>query len=589
MGVSHVSAESEHDEAYLPTRSNMPRQLSEASRPSPPIHMRIRCSYQGKETDFDKPLTTAVIGRPKQGVKVDVDLSPDQSVSRPHARITQECGRWWIEDLNSGSGTQVNGEEIKGEGKLPLAIGSHIRVGDTVLQFEPAVEPPAAPKTKPIIRPKPHVAAPDLNATRATNFIAKVNLSPVLSASDPLILDTAPIPSTPASKQQRLLYELLLQFGTDAPLDQLLQHAIDRLVAAIPGAERGALLMREPGTGQLLLKVHLPAGQPAVSSTLAEHAMACRGGFIWQRNQHLSVSQVEHQMASGMYAPLLWKGELYGVVCVDNCGEGSQAFSNDDLELFVAAAQHTALTIANHTLRDDLRRNAALVERLMTNFSPAIRRRLLDRAKQGRLRLGGEKSEVTILASDIRGFTATVATMEAEDVSDMLNSYFSAMIQAIFGHDGTVDKFVGDGVLAVFGSPEPDEEHHAKAVRAALAMQKALAQVNEVRRAHNLPACEIGVSVHCGTVLHGFIGSDERMEFTMIGDAVNRTARFCDAAAGGEVLISPELHQRVWNMVRTIPTTIKTKHEGEWPAFRVTEWIDKPASVDRKAPAVKAK
>jgi adenylate cyclase len=365
-----------------------------------------------------------------------------------------------------------------------------------------------------------------------------------------------------------------------------LQRAVERIVSAIPAAERGAILICEPATGQLLLKAHLPPGQPAVSSTLAEHAMNCRGGFIWRRNPDMSASQIEHQMASGMYAPLLWKGETFGVVCVDNCGEGSRGFDNDDLELIVAAAQHLALAIANLNLREDLRQNAALVERLMTNFSPAVRRRLLERARLGRLRLGGEKSEVTILASDIRGFTAASATMEAEDVVDMLNSYFTAQVQAIFRYDGTIDKFIGDGLLAVFGSPEADERQHAKAVRAAMAIQAAIAEVNAARRARGQRVCEIGVGVHCGQVLHGFIGSEERMEFTLIGDAVNRAARFCDAAAPGEVLISPDLHQRVWKMVRTSPRTIQTKHEGDWPAFQLIACLEKSGSTSVKSDSI---
>ena len=344
--------------------------------------MRIIFSYLGKEKTFDRPLTAAVIGRRKSGLAVDLDLSPDTTVSRPHAQITLEEGRWWIEDLNSGAGTQVNNEEIKGEGKLPLAIGSHIRIGETDLQFEPEPPRPAADQAalvkRRVERPTGPFRALDASATRMTDFIKRVNLSPVLPASDPLALDTVGIDDSPANRQQRLLYELLLHFGTDAPLDSLLQYAIDQLVLTIPAAERGAILICDPNAGQLLLKAHLPPGQPSISSTLAEHAIACRGGFTWQRNPQMSASQIEYQMAAGMYAPLLWKGETFGVVCVDNC-EGSVGFEEQDLELLVATAQHIALAISNHNLHDGLRRNAALVERLLTNFSPAIRRRLLDR------------------------------------------------------------------------------------------------------------------------------------------------------------------------------------------------------------------
>jgi adenylate cyclase len=523
--------------------------------------MRIRYTFQGKESVYDTALTKVIIGRPKPDVKIDLDLTPDHSVSRPHAKIFRADDRWWIEDLESGWGTKVEAQEIKGQGRVQLGVGSSFRIGDTTLVVDAL---PTDDATMPASADAPSALeytiaypAPDLS----------VSLSPLLPAGDPVMV-TAPLPESTAIRHQRLLYSLLLEFGSDAPLDQLLQYSMERLIAAIPAAERGALLIKDSTTNQLLLKAHVPHGQPAVSSTLAEHALNCRGGFIWQKDQDLSISQIEHRMASGMYAPLLWKGKAFGVVCVDNCN-GSRSFSNDDLELLVAAAQHTALALANHELHDNLRRNAELVERLLTNFSPAIRRRLMDRARQGRLRLGGEHSEVTILTSDIRGFSRMTANMDAEDIVDMLNSYFSALVEAIFQHDGTVDKFVGDGILAVFGSPEHDDEQHAKAVRAAIAMQAALKKVNHARKTRNQVICEIGIGVHCGEVLHGFIGSDECMEFTLIGDAVNRTSRFCDGAGAGEVLISPELHQRVWKIVQAVPTTIKTKHEGDWPAFRV--------------------
>jgi adenylate cyclase len=329
-------------------------------------------------------------------------------------------------------------------------------------------------------------------------------------------------------------------------------------------------LLKAPSSG-LLLKAHLPPGDPSVSTTLAEHAMNCGGGFIWQRAEEASanpVSVLANQIASGIYAPLTWRGETFGVICVDNC-RGARQFTDDDLRIAVAVAQHVALAIANHRLREELQSNAALVERLLTNFSPAIHRRLLEKARRGRLKLGGEKSEVTILSSDIRGFTAMTANMDAQDIVDMLNAYFSALVSAIFRHDGTVDKFVGDSILAVFGSPEPDADQHSKAIMAALAMQAAIDEVNEARRSRGLPVCEMGIGIHCGEVLHGFVGSDERMEFTVIGDAVNRTARYCDAAGPKQVLISPDMYQRVWKLVVATQTAINTKHEGNLPAYLV--------------------
>ena len=100
-------------------------------------------------------------------------------------------------------------------------------------------------------------------------------------------------------------------------------------------------------------------------------------------------------------------------------------------------------------------------------------------------------------------------------------------------------------------------------------MQAAVAKLNEVRRQQQEPCREFGIGIHCGEVVHGFVGTLDRMEFTIIGDAVNRTARYGAAAAGGEILISAEVYERVWRLVETERITIKTKHEGDFFAYRV--------------------
>jgi adenylate cyclase len=209
------------------------------------------------------------------------------------------------------------------------------------------------------------------------------------------------------------------------------------------------------------------------------------------------------------------------------------------------------------------------MKRLLTTFSPKIRDQLLVRARNGRLRLGGERSDVAILESDIRGFTQLMAGRDADEIVELLNDYLSALVEAIFEFDGTIDKFVGDAILAVFGSPEPDARRYEKAIRAAAAMQISVERVNSRRTHRGLVTCNIGIGVHCGEVLHGFVGSADRMEFTIIGDAVNRAARYCAAAAAGEILVSPDLHQRAWRFIDAEPVTIDTKHEGEMRAYRV--------------------
>jgi adenylate cyclase len=520
--------------------------------------MRIRCVYHHQETIFDCELENVVIGRPKRGVSVNLDLTPDQGVSRPHARMQFADDQWWIEDLDSSVGTQLGGQEIKGRGRQRLHVGSNIRIGETTLYVENLGIP--SQDSLPTRQP----AENKLH----DNKLSDVDITQVLEVRERVDLPWAgPVEET-ASRRLTLLCELPLELGAEGPLNPLLQGTLERLVAAIPAAERGAILVQDPATGRLLLKAHLPPGEPSVSMTAANHAMTRCEGFIWRRSPDPSVSQRENRIASGIYAPLVCNAKSLGVICVDNV-DSSRAFDSRDLQLLVAAARHIALAVSHRALQEDLRRSASLVERLLTNFSPKIRHKLLDKARQGRLRLGGEKSEVTLLVSDIRGFTRLSADMDAEDLMDMLNAYFSSLVEAIFRFDGTVDKFIGDAILAVFGSPEPDAEQHFKAVRAALAMQSMMEEVSKSRRARSQVTCEIGIGVHCGEVLHGFIGSEERMEFTVIGDAVNCTARYCDGAAAGQILISPEVHQRVWQSVQASAVNLSTKHEGNWPAFRV--------------------
>ncbi len=395
---------------------------------------------------------------------------------------------------------------------------------------------------------------------------AMIRIAAKLDASD------APysVGTSTALDQERmaLLYELPLRFGKGGPIPEMLQETVARISKVVPGASYAALLVKDRTSGDLLLLAHVPSGAPAISMTLAKRVLDTREACVWVRGQGESTASLDVQgVQSGIYAPLLWNGEALGVFAVSNRERGSEP-GNDDLRLIVALAHHAAMALANSRFQNDLKRKGELLERLLTNFSPRIRNALLAKAERGRLRLGGEKSEVTILCSDIRGFTKMSEGLATDEIVEMLNDYLGGLVDAIFRNDGTIDKFMGDGILAVFGSPEPDPEQHEKAVRAACAMQKAMCERNELRRARGQATCEVGIGLHCGEVLHGFIGSTERMEFTVIGDAVNRAARYCAGAAGGEILVSPQLFQHTWQMADVEATSIGTKHEGEFAAYR---------------------
>jgi adenylate cyclase len=371
------------------------------------------------------------------------------------------------------------------------------------------------------------------------------------------------------------LCELTWECGTRGLLDSMLERAVDQLLRIVGKGERGVILVRDSKDSELLLKACAPPGAvPMISMTSARRAIADRKGFIWKRGEDLTQTQKASNIESGMYVPLVVNRQAIGVICLD-CFYPQQVFERDDLLLVTSFAHQLALAIANHELQLTLKQNAEVLERLLTNFSPKVRTRLLQRAQMGRLRLGGEQSVVSVLCADIRGFARLTAGMPTDDVVSLLNEYFAALTECIFRNDGTIDKFVGDAILAVFGSPEADPQHCRKAVLTGMDMQKAAQQVSQRRRAKGEISCEIGIGIHTGEVLHGFIGSPERMEFTIIGDAVNRASRYCDGAKGGEVLISPEIHQRAWNAVEVHQISIPTKHEGDLVAYRVDRVRDR--------------
>ena len=371
-----------------------------------------------------------------------------------------------------------------------------------------------------------------------------------------------------AARRLKVICDVPLQLAGKTDREALLRVIVDRLVELLPNATSVGLVLRDAKTDALLLKAFHSDRFCSVSETLARRAVESRKAFIWKRSAagDISGTLLEGPIAVGMYAPLLWQEEALGVICADSHRQDA-VFTEDDLRLMVMVAQYAAMAVANHDLQEKLRREAAVKANLLRQFSPALAERLL--AHRGQLQLGGERREVTLLCSDIRGFTIMSSEMQPDEILGTLNEYFGYLVPVIFANHGMIDKFMGDGILAVFGSPEPDPAHHEHAVRAALEMQAVLAWLNATRGTQGARICKVGIGLHCGEVVQGFVGTTDRMEFTVIGDVVNRTARYTAGALGEQILISPEVHERVWRLVEAEAATIATKHEGDFPAYRV--------------------
>jgi class 3 adenylate cyclase len=184
------------------------------------------------------------------------------------------------------------------------------------------------------------------------------------------------------------------------------------------------------------------------------------------------------------------------------------------------------------------------------------------------LELGGETREVSILMSDIRGFTALTAEMAPEQVIIFLNRYLGKMIEILVDYHAVIDEIVGDGILAFFGAPEPLEDHPLRAVACALQMQAAMDEINFLNEADGLPRLEMGVAVNTGSVVVGNIGSAQRAKYSVVGAHVNFTSRIEASAVGGQVLISSDTYRKVRDSIE-VGETLEVGMKG----------IPKPATL----------
>jgi adenylate cyclase len=209
-------------------------------------------------------------------------------------------------------------------------------------------------------------------------------------------------------------------------------------------------------------------------------------------------------------------------------------------------------------------REKEMIKRAFTRY---VAREVVEEVLKDPEQLGltGERREVTVLFCDIRGFTSVAERLSPEEVVILLNEFYTLMIETTFKHDGTLDKFLGDAVMAVFGAPIAHPDHAIRAVRTAIDMRNGIAELNERRVTQGKVPIGIGVGLSLGEVVAGTVGTEDRMEYTVIGDSVNLAARLVDQARpAGRILISQRTYEAVREFVDVKdlgPLKVKGKEE----------------------------
>ncbi|MEK6325409.1 MAG: adenylate/guanylate cyclase domain-containing protein [Acidobacteriota bacterium] len=468
-------------------------------------------------------------------------LLDDAQVSRHHALIKRAGESFTLVDPGSANGTFINGQRIK---EHLLKDGDSFSIGKYAFEFKYQV-PPVSIRYDEQMKGATVV----LRAPSEVNAVIPKMDSAVVAAVDPgskALLEYVEVLRKKAETLARI-YELNQMLGSDFSQEDIFKK-VSEMVFRLTLADRFLVLLKDAGTGELAIVAaefrnqdNRPAGeQITISRTVVDQVMADRVSLLSYDTLSderfvQAKSIVMQNISSVMCAPLLSKSDVLGVIYVD-CREAMKLLREDDLDLLNAVAAETSIAVDNASTHKRLVKEE-LARATYRRFMPP---HVVDEifANPSALILGGTTCCVTALFSDIRGFTSMAENLTPQIVVQILNEYFADMTPIVFEHHGLLDKFMGDGLMALFGVPLPTEDAATNAVAAAIAMQRRMMMVNNDLRALGLSEIAIGIGINTGDVTVGYIGSRERTDYTAIGDTVNLAARLEKQAHAGQIIIS---------------------------------------------------
>jgi adenylate cyclase len=526
----------------------------------------------------------------------------DKIVSKEHCRIALEGDTWVLEDLDSLNGTFLNGNRVNGKrplvhgdefslgatrARFELDTRERSSAADMVsmaqrsqradaparVQVEPVV--PAASRA-PLVRSSvPSLLIATARSVESFEAAAPARGSPnIAGASHTLLAATPPavevnqqgreIGTQIAAQEQgfrpfgevsanptqmaadyerlRLSHELSREICLERDLTSLLNKILASMFRFVR-ADRGVIFLvgengqLEPGAS---LRRDGSVAAISVSSTIMNHVMRERASVLTHDAAmdfagSKGRSMILNRISSAIVAPLMHEEDILGVLWLDS--ETLARFEQRDLEMVTSIAAQAAMFIEINILGRKVEQEILSRERFSRLLSPNVAEKVLSGDMV--IQIGGQLvQECTVFNSDIRGFTQMSDGAAPEPLVEMLNEYFELMVETLFKYEGTLDKFMGDGIMALWGAPVVTKDDAVRSVECAIEQMEVLRAYNTRRRARLEPAIEIGIGIHTGPVVAGYIGSSKALSYTVIGDTANTSARLCGAAAPGEILVS---------------------------------------------------
>ncbi|HEY4218826.1 MAG TPA: adenylate/guanylate cyclase domain-containing protein [Gemmatimonadaceae bacterium] len=482
----------------------------------------------------------------------------DATISRRHAEVEVSDKGVTVRDLGSSNGTFLNGTRVEWSA---VAIGDVITFGKVGFRLQESVA--AAPV---------NTANAPLGATIVRQLPVHDPSATIAGLKSPL--GTAQVSRdslAPADKSRQklaILLEVSKGLGRATDIDSLLDKIVGYAYQILE-VDRVAIHLLDDA-GELVPKIARDkrggdtarAVPQSIARTALKDKVAILSDNAGEDTRFGGQSILMQQIRSAICVPLIGAEErALGILYVDNV-TATHRFTDDDFEFCIAFAGIAAVAIENSQFAQRIQRELLTRSNFERFFTPQLAKRIAESSET--IRLGGEKRHVAVLFSDIRGFTALAETMRPDDMASLLTEYFTQMVDCVFRHEGTLDKFIGDAVMAQWGAPIGGADDPDKAMAAAIEMVRELDELNRGWRAAGRPELHIGLGLNYGEAFAGNIGSERRLEFTVIGDTVNTAKRLCDGAEARQILISDEFRRALHNpppVVACAPMPLKNKSQ----------------------------